>query len=234
MIRSLVPALSMALLVGGGYQGDGSAQEPPHSEPEVGLASLSVDARAALVGQLATLWEVAPPLVRVELPADAPTLVDSVSIDVGSGDRWIATFVVDGYVVRRFVRVGHEQEVAVAAADIPRDHVLGPDDLTMGSRTIWGPPSAPAPIPDGWVAHRRIEAGEVLAEPAVRPPLLVRGGDEVEAVFVRSGVVLNIRAEALSSARSGEAVAVRMPSGKRMEGHAVAPGRVVLHMGVSR
>ncbi|NNF28967.1 MAG: flagellar basal body P-ring formation protein FlgA [Gemmatimonadetes bacterium] len=232
MTRSLV--LALALLVGGGYQGDGFAQEPPPSEPEVGAATPSVDARAALVGQLAALWEVAPTLVRVELPADAPTSVDSVSIDGGSGDRWIATFVVDGYVVRRFVRVGHQQDVAVAAADIPRDHVLGPDDLAMGSQTMWGPPSAPGPIPDGWVAHRRIDAGEVLAEPAVRPPFMVRGGDEVEAVFVRGGVVLSIRAEALSSARSGEPVSVRMPSGKRMEGHAVAPGRVALHMGVNR
>lgn len=192
------------------------------------------DARSELTAQVAAYWGMPVESVRVELPNDAPTVVDSVSVDAGSGDRWIATFVADGFAVRRFVRVGYTQEVALAATDLPRDHVVDLEDVAMGTRVVWGSPSPAPPVPEGWVAHRPITAGEALVEPGVRPPLMVRGGDEVEAVFNRNGVVLNIRAEALSSARSGEPVSVRMPSGKRMDGRVVGPGRVVLNTGVIR
>ncbi|NNF12954.1 MAG: flagellar basal body P-ring formation protein FlgA [Gemmatimonadetes bacterium] len=211
-----------------------AAQEGPRPATLEGAESDPIDARRALTAGVAKLWAVAPESVRIELPPDAPALVDSVAFEPGSGDRWITTFVVDGHVVRRFVRVGHEQGVAVAASAMPRDHVVRSEDLTTGSRIVWGPPAGVPPDPEGWVVHRPIDAGDALVEPAVRPPLLVRGGDEVEAVFARGGVVLNIRAEALSSARSGELVAVRMPSGKRMDGRAVAPGRVVLDTGANR
>lgn len=193
-----------------------------------------VDVERIIRARLAELWAIPPGSVRIELPPDAPTRVDSVAIEPGSGDRWIATFVVGGGAVRRFVRVGHVQAVPVAVAAMPREHIIREEDLTMGSRIVWGPPVEAPPAPDGWVTHRRIVAGDALVEPAVRPPLFVRGGDEVEAVFVRAGVVLKVKAEALSSARSGQVVAVRMPSGKRMDGRAVAPGRVALDTGVSR
>ncbi len=194
----------------------------------------ALDVRWALAVQVAEAWGTAPASVRLEVPADAPALADSVAIEPGSGERWVATFFTGDHLVRRFVRVGLEQQVPVAASVLPRDHIVTDEDLVTGTRVVWGPPAAPSPDPRGWRTHRRIEAGDALVEPSVRPPLLVRGGDDVEAVFTRGGVVLTIRAEALSSARSGEWVRVRMPSGKRMEGRAMGPGRVVLDTGANR
>ncbi len=69
--------------------------------------------------------------------------------------------------------------------------------------------------------------------PAVRPPLLFNGGDEVEAVLEQSGVTMRVRAEALQSGRLGESVRVRLMSGKRMSGRAIARGVVQLIPGAA-
>lgn len=208
--------------------GVGTPSDTPAGEVPQG------DTRSDIVAQVAAIWAVPAGSVRIELPDDAPVVADSVRIAEGSGDRWITTFWMDGGVVRRFVRVGSVEEVATATADLPRGHVVGEEDFASAPRTAWGAPKMATAPPVGWVVQRRIRVGEALRSPAVRPPLLVRGGDEVEAVLERDGVVLNIRAEALASARSGDPVAVRMPSGRRMEGRVVGPGRVLLNSGAPR
>jgi len=219
-----------------------SAADPLELEAGPGAQSVegpersggAVDVRGELASRVAEAWEASADAIRIELPTDLPAAIDSLSATEGSGVRWIVTLWSDGRTIRRFARAGTVRTVSVAARSMPRDHALEPEDIGRAERIVWGPPPPPFDLPDGWVTQRRIRAGEVLERPAVRPPLLIRGGDPVKAVLKRSGVVLTVFAEALSSARKGEPVSVRMPSGRRMDGRALASGVVALNPGGSR
>ena len=105
---------------------------------------------------------------------------------------------------------------------------------TMAEAIAWGPPAEPLPDPTGMITERVIQEGEILRSPAVRPPLFVRGGDAIQAVLREPGVVMRLKAEALSSAREGERVLLRLASGLRTEGTAIAPGLVELTSGGAR
>lgn len=170
---------------------------------------------------------------RVEITGPAPVGVDSVDVAQGSG-RWIVTFFVDESRVRRFARSGSVGPVPVAARPIARGTTLGPEDVSVEERLTWDDDDQPPTDPIGLVTQRAISAGQPLIEPAVREPYLVRGGDQVRAVLEHSGVVMTLRAEALGTARNGDKVRVKLPSGVRMDGTVVGLGRVELNGGGRR
>ena len=216
-----------AVLLVGSWSAPAAAQlHPVH--PDVPL-------QAQLEGLIATRWDLDAAQVRVELMDGSVTSpVDSLLVRGGTSDRWIVTLWAGDGVTRRFVRAGVARPVPVASGDLPRNHEVLAEDVHTDTRVVWGPPRPPAPHPVGMVTSRRGTAGEPLAAPAVRPPLMFKGGDPVEAVLDQAGVHLRVRAEALASAREGDRIFVRLESGKRMAALAIAKGLVQLITGGDR
>jgi flagella basal body P-ring formation protein FlgA len=205
-----------------------SAAPRADAQPSAGIRERAVtDVVAELV---APGLGVDPERVRVGWSGSDAT-ADSVSVvEAGSG-RWIATLWNGGASVRRYVRVGVEGDVPVAARALARGEVVAAADVRVETRVRWsagGPPADDLLDPVGMVASRAVAEGEVLSAPAVQQPLLVRGGEQIEALLVQPGVVMRMRAEALGSARRGESVYVRLTSGRRVTARAVAPGVVRL------
>lgn len=195
---------------------------------------LEDDVRARVAGILDT--DVAK--IRVELGDASPEAgqepeggADSVSVRRGSGDRWILTSWFGETARARFFEVGIVETVAVAARDLPRGHALTPEDVAWRESVRLPSEPAEAPDPVGQVVERALRAGELLAAPAVRPPLLVRGGEPVEAVFDEGAVRMSLRATALASARQGGRLHVRLENGRRLEATVVDRGRVRLSLG---
>lgn len=174
--------------------------------------------------------------VRVALPGleDAhadPVAADSITVRRGSGERWLLTSWREGRASVRFMRVGLIEELAVAARDLPRGHMLDQEDVTWSERVRWGSGAGPVADPVGQVTERSVRVGEPLVAPSVRPPLLVRGGEAVEALFDDGTVRMSMRGTALASARQGGRLHVRLESGRRLEAIAVDEGIVRLQMG---
>jgi len=205
-----------------------SAAPPADAQPSEGIRERAVtDVVAEL---LAPGLGVAPERVRVGW-SGSDAAADSVSVVEAASGRWIATLWSRGASVRRYVRVGIEGDVPVAARALARGEVVAAEDVRVETRVRWSAGGTPADDvldPVGMVASRAVAEGEVLSAPAVQQPLLVRGGEQIEALLVQPGVVMRMRAEALGSARRGESVYVRLTSGRRVAARAVAFGVVRL------
>jgi flagellar basal body P-ring formation protein FlgA len=114
-----------------------------------------------------------------------------------------------------------------AARDLPRGHTLAAADIAVAAAA--GPAAeGEAVVGPGWVTRRTIREGEPLREPAVAPPLVVRAGETVEAIWRQGGMELRVRGTALGNAAAGQRVAVRLDTRRRLEGTAAAPGQVVV------
>ena len=207
-----------------------------------GLGVLLVLAPAALQAQAATdvtthprlaevrttiaaEWGVASDAMRLSLLGDVPEVVDSVAIEPGSSDRWILSMWSGDRITRRFLRAGVDTPVPTAARPLDRGVRVEADDVVTRLTTVWGMP-VPHDDPVGSETQRMVAPGEPLLPPAVRPPLLIKGGDQVEAVYRQTGISVTVRGEALGRARAGDVVMVRLRSGVRISGRAVGPGRV--------
>ncbi len=212
------------------------AQTPGPSAETVALntaGGATVDVVSSVAREVADIWGVDSDRVRVDFSVDVSAPVDSLQLVTGSTDRWIVTLWTDERSVRRFARVGVVREVPVAARPLERGQRVVPEDVAYVGRTVWGEPSGTFADPVGMVAERVISAGDPLESPAVRPPVIVRGGSEVEAVLVHDRITLRVRAEALSSARLGDRIDVRLASGMRATGRVVGPGLIELTSGGS-
>ncbi|MEM7416465.1 MAG: flagellar basal body P-ring formation chaperone FlgA [Gemmatimonadota bacterium] len=183
--------------------------------------------------EIAAVWEVSPSEVRMALLGGVPEAVDSVAVTPAASPRWILSLWSGDRMSRRFLQVGTERPVPVAARALPRGESVMSDDVDTRPETVWGPPVRLL-NPVGMVTQRMVSEGEVLVEPTVRAPLLVSGGQSVEAVYTHPGVSVTMRGEALGRARLGDVVLVRLASGMRMQGRAIAPGRVELIGGGAR
>ena len=195
-----------------------------------GIAAPSTDSAVLtdLVGDVAVAWSVDPTIIAVDVRGGIPEGVDSLHAQPSSPETWVATLYMDGRAIRRFVDVGHRAEVDVAALAMPRGTVLDAESIEIGWRVLPGPPSGPRASVVGMVAERALDQGEILESPAVRPPVVVRGGDQVEAVLRQRGVTITVPGQALGSARAGEEVRVRLASGVRRRATATGDGFVTL------
>ena len=234
----LVEGLIAASLMVSLFALPGAAQAPgPNAETVAALApptgGATVDVVASVARGVADIWNVEWDRIRVDFSVDVSAPVDSLQLVSGSTDRWIVTLWTDGQAVRRFARVGLVQELPVASRSLERGQVVGPEDVAYVARTVWGEPISSFPDPVGMVAERVLSAGDPLEAPGVRPPVIVRGGSEVEAVLVHDRITLRVRAEALSSARLGDRIDVRLASGVRATGRVVGPGLIELTSGGS-
>ncbi len=185
---------------------------------------------ARVAAAVARRWSVDPAHVHVEWrpgrAQSAPGPDASVRL-LGSGARgyWVVQFEKGGQTVARCqVRTSVETQVPVAVRDLQRDSVIGPQDLRMDTRVVDGPPHwQPGTV--GWVARRRIAAGEPLVRPAVSPPHVVSTGDHVRLVWKGRGLSLTVQGIAMGNAAMGEPVAVRAGR-RRLLGTAAGPGLV--------
>ncbi len=125
------------------------------------------------------------------------------------------------------LRVGVSLAQPVATRTLERGETLGLDDLHWEDRVCWGPPENSEILPQaGWVAQRRVEAGELLTTPALRPPLLVVSGKAVRIIWVRGSVEITLLGTAVRSGSRGEQVLVRTQTGQRLAGVVEGPGLV--------
>ena len=190
-------------------------------------ASGQEEAASLIRESIARSWDVPASRIVLEDVDALPGAADSVHVVEAGNGRWLVTVWVGGGAVRRFQRAGIEMEVPVAARELRRGTIVGPEDVAFEPAVVWdGEPPPPDPL--GLVAQRRIPPGGELGHPAVRSPYLVVGGQTIEAVLARSGVVMTVSGEALGSAREGDVLLVRLASGLRTHARAISPGRVEL------
>jgi flagella basal body P-ring formation protein FlgA len=184
---------------------------------------------------VAARWETDPAALRLEwgnarAGAEPAAEAEFELIGEGVGGNWIVVFAPHAArepALRVWLRAGVEVAEPVAARRLERDHVLEPADIAAATRVSWGPPATDgAAVRPGWTTRRQVRAGEPLREPAVAPPLAVRTGEVVQAVWQRAGVALSLPARALGSAVVGARVQVRTESGRRLEGVATELGLV--------
>lgn len=210
----------------------------PIGAQEYSVRAAPGDALDRVRSMVAERLGVAPARVRVSLTGvDDPVVTlgsaDSLTIRAGDSGRWTLVAWSAGHPSARLLRVGVAEQVAVAARDLARGRAITEDDVQHREDVLWDGASPPED-PIGFVAERRVRAGERLEEPAVRPPFLVRGGDPVEALLEMDGIRIRVRAEALASARVGGRLHVRLESGRRVEATAIDAGLVRLDLGGTR
>ena len=191
-------------------------------------SDLDVAAEAAAL--VAARWGVAASQVRVEPARGAawPEDVEEIRLlGAGADGSWVVAYETSTGEGSLVIRAGVETEMAVAAHDIVRGAVLEMRDIAVRRDVRWGPPSSPeASVTAGWVARRRITAGEALDAAAVEPPLAVRAGQDVQIVWSNGSVQVSLQGRAAGRAAIGQKVYVRAGTGRRLEGTVIADGVV--------
>ena len=117
--------------------------------------------------------------------------------------------------------------IPVAARNIARGAVLSAGDIKWADTTLSdGSIPQAAKVSPGWVARRVIHAGEILQEPGVAMPDLVRPGDAVDVVYSNAGVAIRVRGTAIGRGVKGEEVYVRLDNRRRLRGIIAGPNTV--------
>lgn len=216
-------AVSTQARAGSATAGRAAASARPSKLPGPTLTS-------KVAAAVAQRWSVEPEHVRVEWRPGRAQTVPGPDASVrllgsGAGGYWVVQFEKGGRTVARLqARTSVETQVPVAARDLQRDSVIGPADIRLATRVVPGPPHW-QPGRSGWVARRRIPAGEPLVRPAVGPPNVVSTGDHVRVVWKGNGVQLTVQGIAMGNAAAGERVRVRTGR-RRLLGTAAGPGLV--------
>ena len=117
--------------------------------------------------------------------------------------------------------------IPVAARDIARGTVLSAGDIKWADTTLSdGSIPQAASVQPGWVARRMIHSGEILQEPGVALPDLVRPGDAVDVIYAAAGVAVKVRGVAVGRGAKGEEVYVRLDNRRRLRGIIAGPNTV--------
>jgi len=195
------------------------------------------EAAAKVRGMVASKWGVSPDELHLEwsrphISVDGEKLDIAELLGSGKRGRWMVSFDrLDRDEERLSVplRTGVTRVQSFAREPIARGEILGPDDMDFLPQVHWGPPMDLPPVAEeGWVAQRRINAGEVLTTPGVRPPLMVVSGRPVQLVWSSGQLKISLQGKAVGSAALGEQVFVRTDEGHRMAGIVTGPSTVLL------
>jgi|GEM_PF-1463487 len=185
---------------------------------------------AALTTHVADLWGLSERAVFFEWgPGEGDLPVEATCLRLlgsGSGGHWVVEITDGEGSIRRRARFGHMDRRWVAARDLPRHHILGPDDMLMEQEPRWGAPRPQDEPEPGWTTRRMIRAGQLLSVPGVAPALLVESGSAVDVELRRGAVVLRVTGESRTAGSLGDDVQVRLPTGKLVWG-TVRSGPVV-------
>jgi flagella basal body P-ring formation protein FlgA len=127
-------------------------------------------------------------------------------------------------------RVDELVAVAVPGRPIPRDTVIGPDDLRIASLPVASLPEDALRRAEelvGRQAARALAGGRPVRAAEVAAPWAVRRGDEVGMVFRRGGLQIVTAGEMLEHARLGETARVRnLSSSEVRQATVLGPRRV--------
>jgi flagella basal body P-ring formation protein FlgA len=184
-----------------------------------------------------TKWNVDPTNLHLEWgrPRNGQALSEVEGLEIFGGGRngqWIVSFFAPGSPGQRTtvpLRAGVTLNQPVARIPLARGDVLESQHIEYQPHVQWGPPEdGPPPVEPGWVAQRRIGAGELLSAPGVRPPLLVVSGRPVRIIWSSGALKISLEGNAVGSAALGEQVFVRTDGGHRMQGVVTGPGTVLL------
>ena len=228
-IGRLAPTLAMVAVLSGASSAAGQPVDVAHDDgawtPEPAL-------EARVREEVARRWGIDADVVhlewgRVRGPSKVPADAALRFIGTGAGGAWVIAFDrPDGPPLQVRMRAGVAVTRPVAARDLERGDVLGAEEIGSEARIEWGPPAPVSAVEPGWVARRRIAAGQPLVEPAVGPPNVVEAGSPVEVMLRSGSIVLTLRGRALGSAALGETIAFRTESGRRLEGVAAGPSLI--------
>lgn len=183
---------------------------------------------------VAETWHAVPEELVLEwgrLPT-MPDSLDGAALRLGGTGRdgWFVVTIAPaaGRPVAITLRAGVPRTMPVATSPLSVGRAITATDVAWVERIAWGPPDASEPIdPVGWEVRRGLEAGDVLAEPMVRAPLLVLAGDPVTFVWERGNVRMERVALAQSPAREGDLVRAQV-GGTRLTGRVIGPGVAIL------
>jgi flagella basal body P-ring formation protein FlgA len=195
----------------------------------------------AIVAQVRVLvaeeWNVDPENLVLEWtrprnPVSFDWLHDINVLGGGRNGHWIVSLRLENTDPDRIslpMKAGIRRWVPVAATTLSRGQTLGSEDLEYHELIHWGPSIGyPEMAEPGWVAQRRIDAGDVLTRPGVRPPLMVVSGRPVQLIWSSGPLKISLAGTAVGSGSEGETVFVRTEEGKRMSGVITGPGTVLL------
>lgn len=122
---------------------------------------------------------------------------------------------------------GGSNRIPVAARDLTRGTVLSASDIKWTDTTLTdGSTPEAANVAPGWVARRLIHTGEILQEPGVEKPDLVRSGDAVVVIYSTPGVAIRVRGTAVGRGGKGDEVYVRLDNRRRLRGIIAGPNTV--------
>jgi flagella basal body P-ring formation protein FlgA len=161
--------------------------------------------------------------LEFELPESADRLLGSANFAL--------LVKVEGQVARK-LRTGAEvklsRPVVVAAAQIARHQVLGPDDLRLEPREVTNyEPAVSLEEAVGKRAGRRIEAGAVVAQRDLEEPPVLAKGSNVTILVEAGPLNVSTRGTARQSGRVGETIRVVNIDSKRELSAVVLDGGTV-------
>lgn len=211
------------------------------AEPLPLAQQLETYARDRLTHYLASLnWEQAPPQVAVWLPQGAthlPVCQQTVSITPASqtGRPWGRQLYrlscpQPAWELSGRVDISLQLPVLVARHDLPKNHLLQPEDLQPKtlevSRLIRDFTTNPADLL-GRKTVRRIRVGQLLEASQLQAALLVHKGDLVLIRAGSDGFAATMKGEALEEGGKGDGIKVRnSSSGRIIQGWIVESGVV--------
>jgi flagella basal body P-ring formation protein FlgA len=197
-------------------------------------------------GMVARAWDVPADCVEVEWPVGAPeSMAPGSAVEgwgpgawapegsalegSGTGGRWTVALPEDGRVRRVPVRTSVRVLVPVAARTLSRGSVVEPSDVDWkpGVRTGPSDPGSAMGIP-GSVVARPLAPGDILAPPAIRPPVAVRVGEGVMVVWNGTTVQARREGTALRTGALGDTVDVRLGPALRRRARVTGTGMVEL------
>lgn len=127
------------------------------------------------------------------------------------------------------VRARMSALVAVAAAPVAANAVLGEADIALERRDVTNVPDPIGLVDDavGQTSRRSLRAGDVLRASQLAAPIAVRRGDPVTMVARQDGVEVSMAGEALDPGARGAVVRVRnSASGQVVRMRVVGAGTV--------
>lgn len=205
---------------------DGADDEPERA-PEIVSLDGPQTVRTRVAALLATLFDAEPRDLRLlfdERDDDFLATpewgrrIDLQPNSTGSSSRQSVTvriFEGERLVEARTIRIDAlvRREVLLLAADVRRDDTIRREHLVP--ETVWFDPAEEAPVHAlehavGMHARTRLEAGDILRQGDIEPPLLVRRGERVTVHCISGGVALRVKARAEHDARMGELVECRI------------------------
>ena len=223
----------------------------PLRSQAIALASLTTflaGATAPLVAQAESPWPIelqhrARELVATKWGVDAERVVMAwglyrgeipetearvVLLGTGRGGHWVVRAELwNGTSASVRLRTGRRVELPVAARTLKRGEILVERDIGIAEGVVWDAPGDDEQgVSPGWEVQRTIEEGGALRSPAVRLPLAVVSGRDLQIVWTRGTIGLSAPARAAGSGAVGDRIFVRTESGTRLSGIVVAPGVV--------